>query len=180
MKKVILLCGLLFSLTTQADLAKDSLYQSETLWQLETGEKVQLEKLSGKIQVVAFVYTHCISMCPVIVMDLQRIQKSLNKKELLKTQFTLISLDPNKDSLETKQAFLQEHKLVGWHFLSSTEQDTRELALLFNIKYRNEGDEIVHSNTISVLDTQGRLIYQRNGSNDLTGVIQIIKETTKK
>ncbi len=179
MKKIIFLCGLLLSLATRADLAKDSLYQTETQWQLETGKTIKLEEFSGKIEIVAFVYTHCTSMCPVIVMDLQRVQKALSKKELQKTQFTLISLDPSKDSSEVRKAFLNEHKLTGWHFLSSTEQDTRELALLFNIKYRNEGDEIVHSNTISLLDAQGRLIYKRNGNDDLTNLIKTIKEATK-
>lgn len=179
MKNIILFCLLLFTAVVNADLPKDSLYQSETQWTMETGKTIKLEQLIGRIQVVAFVYTHCISMCPVIVMDLQKIQKTLNKKELQKIQFTLISLDPDKDTTDVKREFLREHKLINWHFLSSNEQDTRELALLFNIRYRSEGDEIVHSNTISLLDNQGRLISQRNGNSDLSSLVKTIKQTVK-
>ena len=55
-------------------LPTDSLYQSETHWTNSRNEHVMLPMLAGKPQVLAFVYSHCLSMCPVIVADLQLCQ----------------------------------------------------------------------------------------------------------
>jgi protein SCO1 len=157
------------------ELPTDSLYQVQSSWQTEKGDTVSLKELESRHQIIALVYTHCISICPLIVSDMQKIEKSLTKKELSTTQFTLISLDPKNDTKETKQEFLKEHKLKRWHFLSGTEEDTRELAMLLNVRYRNEGEEIVHSNIISLLDKQGRLIYQRTGNSDLKLLVNKIR-----
>lgn len=179
MKQLLAVIALLLPLAASAELPADSLYHSETHWQSETGQPVKLTEFAGKTQVVAFVYTHCISMCPLIVTDLKKIEKSLARAELNNTEFLLISLDPEKDTPDTKRAFMKEHKLAHnkWHFLSGSEADTRELALLFNVRYRNEGNEIIHSNTISLLDAQGRLVYQRNGNEDLSKLTAALKNT---
>jgi cytochrome oxidase Cu insertion factor (SCO1/SenC/PrrC family) len=47
--------------------------------------------------------------------------------------------------------------------------------MLLNVRYRNEGEEIVHSNIISLLDKQGRLIYQRTGNSDLKLLVNKIR-----
>lgn len=166
---------------TATVLPTDSLYQSETRWQDMHGRSLLLPQLKGHVQVVAFVYTHCVSMCPVIVADLQRIEAKLTDAERKQVHFTLVSLDPERDAPETMLAFMQTHSLdTGrWQFMRSNTDDTRELALLFNIRYRQEGEEIVHSNTISVLDASGRLIHQRLGAGGLDAVLAAIRQQLK-
>lgn len=160
-----------------ADLPPDSLYQSETHWTNSQSEHVMLPTLAGKPQVLAFVYSHCLSMCPVIVADLQRVEQKLSAEERQQVRFTLVTLDPDRDTPETMAKFLNTHKLDPnrWQFLRGSADDTRELALLFNVKYRQEGEEIAHSNTISVLDEQGRLTHQRVGVGGLDDVVQAVR-----
>lgn len=161
-----------------AELPTDSLYQSETHWTNSDGQHVMLPSLAGQPQVLAFVYSHCLSMCPVIVADLQRVEKKLDAREQQQIRFTLITLDPERDTPATMAKFLQSHQLpqARWQFLRGSADDTRELALLFNVKYRREGEEIAHSNTISVLDRQGRLIHQRIGAGGLDEVVTAVRQ----
>ncbi len=165
-----------------AELPNDSLYQSETHWTNSHSEPVMLPSLAGKPQVLAFVYSHCLSMCPVIVADLQRVEQKLSSTEQEQVRFTLITLDPDRDSPEIMAKFLSSHNLAEprWQFLRGSADDTRELALLFNVKYRQEGEEIAHSNTISVLDEQGRLVHQRLGAGGLDEVVAAVQRALKK
>ena len=160
-----------------SELPSDSLYQSDTHWTNSQNQHVMLPSLVGKPQVLAFVYSHCLSMCPVIVSDLQRVEQKLSAAEQDHVRFTLITLDPDRDSPETMAAFLRSHRLTEprWQFLRASADDTRELALLFNVKYRREGEEIAHSNTISVLDAQGRLVHQRVGAGGLDAVVVAVQ-----
>ncbi len=170
------------SLAIAADeLPADSLYQSQTHWTNSQNQHVILPSLVGKPQVLAFVYSHCLSMCPVIVADLQRVEQTLSAAERQQVRFTLITLDPDRDSPDTMAAFLRSHKLdeARWQFLRGTADDTRELVLLFNVKYRREGEEIAHSNTISVLDGQGRLVHQRVGAGGLDAVVAALQTALK-
>ncbi len=177
---LLLLAGICQA-SSAADLPSDSLYQSETHWTNSQNQPVMLPSLSGKPQVLAFVYSHCLSMCPVIVADLQRVEQKLSAAGEETVQFTLITLDPDRDSPEIMAKFLTSHKLnePRWQFLRGSADDTRELALLFNVKYRQEGEEIAHSNTISVLDEQGRLLHQRVGAGGLDAVVAAVQRALK-
>ena len=94
-------------------LPADSLYQSETHWTNSRNEHVMLPTLAGKPQVLAFVYSHCLSMCPVIVADLQRVEQKLSADERAQVRFTLVTLDPDRDTPETMAKFLSTHKLAA-------------------------------------------------------------------
>lgn len=156
----------------------DSIYQVTSNWQLENGQQITLAQLAGKTQLVAFVYSHCTSICPVIVEDLKKIEKALDKNTRQHTNFLLITLDPQSDTPTARQAFMQQHKLDNkhWHFIASNDADTQELALLLNIRYRREGDEIVHSNTVTVLSGDGRVVFQGAGAKDLAQLVRIISQ----
>lgn len=162
----------------QNNLPKDSVYQLTSSWQLENGQQIPLAQLAGKTQLVAFVYSHCTSICPAIVEDLKKIEKKLDKKTKQHTQFLLITLDPQSDTPQARQAFMQQHKLNNqhWHFIASNDADTRELAMLLNIRYRREGDEIVHSNVATVLSGDGRVVFQGAAAKDKEQLIELISK----
>jgi protein SCO1 len=163
------------------ELPADSLYQSQSHWTNSQHQHVMLPSFVGKPQILAFVYSHCLSMCPVIVADLQRVEQKLAVAERERVTFTLITLDPDRDTPDTMATFMRKHQLSTprWQFLRGSADDTRELALLFNVKYRQEGEEIAHSNTISVLDVDGRLAYQRVGIGGLDAVVAAVQNALK-
>lgn len=160
------------------NLPGDSVYQVTSSWQLENGQQITLSQFAGKTQLVAFVYSHCTSICPVIVEDLKKIEKALDKNTRQRTNFLLITLDPQSDTPTARQAFMQQHKLDNkhWHFIASNDADTQELALLLNIRYRREGDEIVHSNMVTVLSGNGRIVFQGVAAKDMAQLVRIISQ----
>jgi len=180
---IIFACALAFKASAQQadttnNFPNDSVYQLTSSWQLENSQQIALPQLAGKTQVIAFVYSHCTSICPVIVEDLKKIEKKLDKQAKQHTGFLLITLDPTADTPTARQAFMKQHKLDNkhWHFIASNHADTQELALLLNIRYRREGDEIVHSNMVTVLSGNGRIVFQGVAAKDMAQLVRIISQ----
>lgn len=178
---ILLLVSIIFSNQALAEthFAGNSLFHSKLQLYDQNAAHFTLAQHQGKIQVVAFVYTHCISICPIIVADLKRLDGMLPIKLKNQVQFLLISLDPENDSSISMKDFLKEHDIASsrWNFVRGSSDDTRELALLFDVRYRQDPSEIAHSNMISVLDTNGALLYQRKGNDPLNTVVNVIDQT---
>ncbi len=176
-----ILCLVILMLSSQvlaANFEANSLFNSTVQFNDQNSALFALSQQQGHVQLVAFVYTHCTSVCPIIVADLKRLDGMLSRALKNKVQFLLVSLDPENDSAKTMKSFLQEHGIAStrWHFVRGNNDDTRELALLFDVRYRQDAGEIAHSNMISVLDTHGVLVYQRKGNDSLEAVIGAITQ----
>ena len=161
-----------------ANFVANSFFNSTVEFNDQNSAPFSLSQQQGQVQVVAFVYTHCTSVCPIIVADLKRLDSMLPTALKNKVQYLLVSLDPENDSEKSMKIFLQEHEITSrrWHFVRGNNDDTRELALLFDVRYRQDAGEIAHSNMISVLDTRGVLVYQRKGTDSLQLVVTAISQ----
>lgn len=149
----------------QAALPGDSVYQLDAPWQDSRGERLQLRELAGKKQLLGFIYTDCATACPVIVSNLQAVQKVLTPAQQAELGFVLVSLTPGRDTPKVLRHFAEHRGLdEHWTLLSGTDDNVRELAMALNIQYLSQADgEISHSNAITVLDEQGRLLVQQVG-----------------
>lgn len=155
---------------TSMDLPENSIYSVDSNWINQNNLQINLAKLKGKIQVIAFVYTYCEYSCPVILANLKQISKTIPEKLIDEVQFSLISLDPSRDTPEVLKQYMQEHglKQTRWQMLNGDADDVLELSVLLGVRYKpmaNEGKDISHSNMITVLDKQGRILYQLKGLN---------------
>ncbi|HEY4650538.1 MAG TPA: SCO family protein [Pontibacter sp.] len=143
-----------------------SVYNLDTDWTNQQGEPLKLPQLQGKIQLVAMVYTSCTYACPRIVSDLKRIEVSLEKYRKEDVGIVLVTMDPERDTPAQLKAFASENGLdpARWVLLTSKQENIQELAVLLNMKYKNEGNgNIAHSNIISVLNPAGEIIHQQEG-----------------
>lgn len=155
---------------TSTDLPENSIYSVDSNWINQNNLQINLAKLKGKVQVLAFVYTYCEYSCPVILANLKQIRKTIPEELIDEVQFSLISLDPSRDTPEVLKQYMQEHglKQTGWQMLNGDADDVLELSVLLGVRYKpmaNEGKDISHSNMITVLDKQGRILYQLKGLN---------------
>lgn len=159
-------------------LPSQSVFNSEISVTGQTGAALHLSDNQGRMQLVAFVYTHCTSVCPVIMADLMRLDAQMSPALRSKTLITLISLDPAMDTPEVMQAFLTEHGIKDrrWRFVRSSPDDLQELALLFDMRYRRDEKEIAHSNMLSLLDANGVLLHQRRGNTNLDELLNIMNK----
>ena len=186
MRKVSTLIVVLFisGVCLSAELPDESIYHVGSSWVNQRSERIKIETLQGKVQIVAFVYTYCEHSCPIIMSRLNYIDRNIPNKQKNDVQFSLFSLDPVRDTPEVLLRFVKKHKLNEqyWNMFNGDPDDVLELAALFGVRYKpmdNESNDIAHSNMITVLDKHGRVHHQMKGlGEDMDNVIaQIIRAT---
>ena len=153
-----------------------SIYQAGGDWTDHRGNTFELDNLKGKNQVVVMAYTSCQHTCPILVQSMKQMYKEMTPVARAQTEFLLATLDTERDSVEVMKNFA-EHNDLGdnWRLIRSDEASTRMLANTLNIKYQfADNGDINHSNLISVLDKEGRLVAQGVGVAD-SGIKPLIE-----
>ena len=143
----------------------ESIYNVSSRWKTRHGNTIKLDSLRGNVQVMAMVYTHCEYACPRILADMKRIQDALSKQALARTRFTVVSIDPERDTPKRLRTFANENNLSEeqWTLLNGSQGDILELAALLGVKYKSISEtDFTHSNMITVLNQEGEVAYQRN------------------
>lgn len=141
-----------------------SIYNVSSRWKNRHDREVRLSDLGGKVQVVAMVYTHCEYACPRILADMKRIKDELSEDALENVGFTIISIDPERDTPQRLAEFADENGLdeERWTLLNGGQGDVLEAAALLGVKYKPVSDtDFVHSNMITVLNKKGEIAHQR-------------------
>lgn len=153
------------SAKTALPIAENSLYQLPGSWQTAEGTSMKLEQLSGKIQVVAMIFTHCGYACPRLVDNMQAIEAGLDPSLRDRVGFVLISFDPTRDSSAQLAAFARQKQLSpSWTLMRGSEGQVRELAILLGLQYNPlAGGNFDHSNAITFLDENGRVMRRLDG-----------------
>lgn len=75
-----------------------SVYKLGGKWVSDLGNEVTLDVSRGHPVVMAMVFTNCQHSCPTIVADMKAIESKLPAAVRAKTDFMLISIDPDRDS----------------------------------------------------------------------------------
>ena len=160
---LLLLMSSVLATPAQADkvsekLPDTSIYHIESSWQDQHGETFNITELKGQVRLVAFVYTYCEHTCPVIITRIKSIINALSKDAKKKTMVTLVSLDPERDTVERVKEYLISKELdkQNWQVLVGTPDDVLTLSTLFDVRYKPMGEsDIAHSNVITLVDQQG-------------------------
>ena len=175
--KTVFLIGLLSSLSVNSswaaeeELPDDSVYHIDSTWLDQHGESFNISQLQGSVRLVAFVYTYCEHTCPVIITRIKSIVKALSKNTQNKTIVTLVTLDPERDTVERVREYMRIKDLdsKGWQILVGTPDDVLELSALFDVRYKPMGEsDIAHSNVITLVDQQGVIRKQLRGLKENT------------
>ena len=157
--------------------SENSIYQLEAVWKTEEGNKIVLNDLKGKKQIMAMIFTTCTYACPLIVNDMKKIESQIKRNDV---NFLLISIDPKRDTPEALKKYAENNKLdlKKWRLLTADETSVSELAAVLGFKYNQEPDgSFSHSNIINVLNEKGEVAYQHFGLNqDVQDVLDNIKK----
>jgi protein SCO1/2 len=179
----MLMTGLLLCFSTliwaASDLPSDSVYQVGGTWQTDSNESIQLESLEGKQQLIALIYTGCSNSCPIIVESMKRVEKQVPLNMRSKIGFVLVSLTPDTDYPKTLKAFAEKKGLnSNWKLLRGNNELIRTLSNTLNGRYKviKDGD-VAHSNTVTLLNSQGQIQMQASGT--LTGIKPILDAVEK-
>lgn len=154
------------TLPASEPLSGTSIFHLDSTWTDQHGQLITLREFSGKIVVLALVYTHCEAACPRIIADMRRIRGALGPTGDPRVGLVLVSIDPGRDSVERLRDFGLETGLTeqGWTLLRGNDGDVRELAAVFGVQYSKTSDtDFAHSNVIHVVDSHGEIAHQQLG-----------------
>lgn len=144
----------------------DSIYQLNSRWTDQDGKSTSLARFQGKPLILAMIYTSCKDACPMIVLDMQAIEKTLPEQVREQARFVLISFDPERDSPAQLKRFETAHGLDAkyWKLLTGSGDSVRMLAAVLGLRYtRVPNGEFAHSSVITVLDREGNIKFQQTG-----------------
>lgn len=144
--------------------ADNSIYAQAGHWVTQGADSIQLADLSGRVQVVAMVYTNCHSTCPLIIADMKRIEASLSNSQRDSVGFVLVSLDPMRDTPERMAEWANSIGLDArhWTLLSGDDNSVRETAAMLGVRYQTQQyGELAHSNGLTILDRRGNIAHQQ-------------------
>lgn len=122
------------------------------------GQPVALGDLRGNPSVVVMFYGDCDTACPLLVRSAEEIEAALPPELRSETNFVMVSFDTARDTPERLLAYAEDKNLNrdGWRWLVGTEFQTRQLATLLGVQYRDAGNGMfAHSNLVTVLDADG-------------------------
>ncbi len=157
-----------------------SVFRVTSEWTDDSGHKLQLEKLRGHPIVLALFFANCQHSCPFIVRDMKAMQAALTAAASGRTQFVLVSIDPERDSAAVLKDFRTKHKLTAehWTLLTGGPDGVRELADKLGFNYApGSKTQFAHSLLITVLDGKGEVAHQQAGLGvDRRGAIGVIEK----
>jgi protein SCO1 len=152
--------------TTDRQLSDRSIYQVDASWVTDAGQPFKLAALRGHPVVLAMFFTSCGYACPRIVADMARLEQSLPAETRAQVRFVLVSFDDARDTPAALRTYREAHGLgaARWTLLRGEGADVRELAAVLGVNYRKEANGLFsHSNLITVLNSEGEIVHQRNG-----------------
>jgi protein SCO1/2 len=157
----------------------DSLYQLKDTWRTADGREVALaDELRGGPVVVTMAYTRCTYTCPLIVKKLKAIDAATGHDPRLR--FLLISFDTKKETPASMTTFLKEKELAPgrWRMVAGkTSGAVRKIAAMLEVSYKeNANGEFSHSNVITLLDKDGRVLESVKGlAADHSALVEAVK-----
>jgi len=167
--------------TTQ--LPDDSIFHLNSEWENQNSQFLKLKDLKGNVLVIVMIYTSCKTACPRLTADMREIAQKVGAKNIKNLKYVLVSIDPKIDTPQKMKEYLAMYKFTGdeWVFLRSNDANTRELANVLSVKYKEISPvDFSHSNIISVFSEDGQLVYQRDGLNiDIESTVSQIKKQIK-
>jgi len=164
-------------------LSDHSVYNLASTWENQNGDALKLVDLKDKVVVMVMIYTSCKTACPRLTADMNTIHQKVGKKNTDNVRFVFVSIDPKVDTQEKMKQYLNAYGFTGneWLFLRSSEANTRELANVLAVKYKEISPiDFSHSNIISVFNKDGNLVAQKEGlSIDIDGTVAEVKKLLK-
>ena len=151
------------------DVPDSSLYQLGSVWTDDEGRAMRLGNLAGKTRLVTLFFGRCESSCPMALGRLKSLEAGLPGGWSRHAGMVLVTLDPGRDDAESLAAFRKRMDFgkEGWTLLRGGPEDTRELAMLLGVAYRESAANggIEHNTVLALLDPRGVVLRRYEGAD---------------
>jgi len=139
----------------------DSMYALSASLVDQRGRPVGLDVFRGHPVLISMFYATCPDACPLLIADLQRIERELSPRVRADLRIVLVSLDPGRDTPDALLLLARARHVdeSRWRLLRAPEDTVREIAALLGIKYRRLPDgNFNHSSVITLLSPDGVIL----------------------
>jgi protein SCO1/2 len=143
-----------------------SVYEASAALVDQRGQPVGLDLFRGHPVLVSMLYASCRDACPLLLADIQRIERELPPRVRANLRVLLVSLDPERDTPEVLQALARARGVdeSRWRFVRAADPTVREISAVLGIKYRRMPDgSFNHSSVITLLDASGIIQSRAEG-----------------
>ncbi|HVO46287.1 MAG TPA: SCO family protein [Steroidobacteraceae bacterium] len=132
------------------------------------GTPTSIAATDGRVRIVTMMYTHCPGSCPLALATLRRIEGNLTPRERSRLSVIALSLDPEKDTVASLNAFRQTSVVSpAWILGRPSASDVPVLARALGVSYRIVGDGYVdHQSAFVILDAHGRVLSRTGRTQD--------------
>jgi protein SCO1/2 len=123
----------------------------------QRGRLVRLSAQRGHVVLLAFLYTRCRDVCPLIADHLQAATAALGAGGR-NVRILAVSVDPAGDTPGAVRRFIRVHRLgAGFSYLTGTRAELQPVWQAYNVLAIRRNDEVVdHSAPTLLLDARGR------------------------
>lgn len=145
-----------------------SVYHNEALWTNHRNESFKLQELTGSPVVVTMFYGNCTQVCPILIRDANRVFSAVREPLRNRVRVLAVTFDPENDTPELLRNYAEEKELniPQWHFVTGSPAAIRELAMMLGVRYTRKSDgHFAHSNLVTILDGDGKIIHRLEGLN---------------
>src|SRR5262245_35093779 len=145
----------------------------------QAGHGFQFQKLRGRVVIVAFAYTTCPDVCPLITAALREIQMKLSVSERQNSHLLTVSTDPEIDSPKVLTAYAKRYgaDLSDWSVLTGDESALRSVWKAFGVGVRRKARGLIdHTPLTAIVDRRGMLRVAYIGpSPDVNSVLADVR-----
>ena len=124
-----------------------------------SGKHTSISSTSGRVRVATMFYAHCSTLCPLAVLDIQRIEAGLTAPERARLGVLLLSLDPSRDTPQAMSAFSAERRIDSkrWVLARTSETNVSRVASVLGMSHAAASADLAnHAPVLVHLDAQGR------------------------
>jgi len=144
------------------------------------GRDVSLSDYQDRMVLLNFGFTSCPDVCPTVLARMRALLLDLEALDV-EAQPLFVTLDPERDSLPTVDAYLANFHpaFVG---MSGTAEQIATVAALYEVHYQREeleselGYSIAHSSHIYLIDGRGRVRAMFGGSHRLSDMVDTARQ----
>jgi protein SCO1/2 len=126
----------------------------------QSGAKLALADLRGKLVLLDFIFTTCQGPCPILTSAHVTLQRMLSPELRARTRFVSISLDPVRDTPMALRAYALARgaDLTGWWFLTGDPETVARVVQGFGVgTMRRPDGQIDHLVATFLIDAEGRI-----------------------
>ncbi|GEM85202.1 SCO family protein [Meiothermus hypogaeus] len=146
------------------------------------GSSKSLTDFQGKVVLIFFGFVNCPDVCPTTLLELSKVYKALTPAEQAQVQVLLISVDPERDTLEKLRDYVTffSPSFLG---LTGSPEQIAEVAKKYGVFYQKSAIKspteynVDHTATVFALDPKGqlRLVYGNGKAAETERVVRDVR-----